>query len=173
MINPLPRQPGQPRQHSGATLIELIISIVVISLAVASVLLVMQRTTSSSADPMIRHQSVAIAEAYLDEILAKAFSEPGGGETGTSEEGFAAADRANYDDVQDYRGLPDAVVRDQEGIAISALAGYTASVTITATTLGPGGAGQIPNTDALLVTVAVAHAGAAITTTVSGYRTNY
>ena len=58
------RGPGQ----RGVTLIELIIFIVVVSIAVVGLLQIFARTTASSADPQLRKQALAIAEAMLDEI---------------------------------------------------------------------------------------------------------
>jgi MSHA pilin protein MshD len=158
--------PTRSKQR-GATLVELIISIVVITVAVTGVLLVMQRTGQSSADPMVRHQAVAIAEAYLDEILSKAFEDPSGGETGSAEEGS----RADYDDVQDYNGLPDNVVRDQNGNSISGLNAYSVAVTVAGNALGPAAA-QVGVADAMRATVTVTHASG-FSIQVSGYRTNY
>jgi MSHA pilin protein MshD len=153
----------------GATLVELIISIVIITVAVLGVLVVMQHTSLRSADPMVRHQGVAIAEAYLEEILSKAFSEPSGPpETGAAEPGET---RANYDDVRDYLSLPDTVVRDQNGNAINGLEAYNVSVAIAGKSLGPAGAAATA-ANALLVTVTVTHPSG-FNSIISGYRTNY
>ena len=46
----------------------MVIAIVIIGIAVAGVLLVMNYTTAHSADPMIQTQAVAIAESYMEEI---------------------------------------------------------------------------------------------------------
>ena len=46
----------------GVTLVELIVSIVIIGASLAGILMVILRNTGASADPMIWHQSVAIAE---------------------------------------------------------------------------------------------------------------
>jgi len=62
------------RRHAGLTLIELVISIVVIAFAVTGILLVMNKTTAHSADPLIQDQAVAIGEAYLEEILGKSLT---------------------------------------------------------------------------------------------------
>jgi MSHA pilin protein MshD len=151
----------------GVTFIELIISIVVIGIGVTGILQVMTLNTGSSADPMIRHQAIAIAEAYLDEILAKAFDDPSGGETGGAEE----ASRVDYDDVQDYNDLPDTVVRNQNNVAITGLNNYTVTVSITSEALGPGGA-QVDAVNSRRVTVTV-NTPDNNDVTVSGYRTNY
>jgi MSHA pilin protein MshD len=159
---------GGTRQN-GASLVELIISIVIITVAVIGVLLVMQHTSLRSADPMVRHQGVAIAEAYLDEILSKAFSEP----SATPESGVAEAGetRVDYDDVRDYLSLPDTVVRDQNGNSINNLESYNVSVAIVGNTLGSAGA-PAPAMDALRVTVTVTHPSG-FNSIISGYRTNY
>ena len=70
------------RYQSGVTLVELIISIVIITVAASSVMLVILQTTRLSADPIIKQQAVAAAQAYMEEILVQAFVDPQGGETG-------------------------------------------------------------------------------------------
>lgn len=115
----------------GVTLIELIVAMVVISIALSGVLLVINYTTSHSADPVLRHQAIAIAEAYMEEISLKNFSDPD-----TDGEGS----RALFDDVDDYDGLVDSGAVDQNGNSIAGLANYTVSVSVAAQTYGPSGA---------------------------------
>lgn len=63
------------RRHArGLTLIELIMFIVIVSVGVAGILGVMNLTNKSSADPVIHKQALAIAEAYLEEVLAMPFT---------------------------------------------------------------------------------------------------
>jgi MSHA pilin protein MshD len=114
-------------RQAGTTLVELVVSIVVISVGLAGVLIVMDRTTRASADPLIQHQAIAIGEAYLEEILTKAYADPDTAESGSAEGGET---RPTYDDVNDYNSLPDTVVRDQSGTAIAALAGYSVAVLV-------------------------------------------
>ena len=78
----------------GFTLVELLVSIVIVSIAASTILGVLSMTTAGSADPMIRHQAAAIAEAYLEEILLKPLTDPDG------VDGEAA--RADFDDLDDY-----------------------------------------------------------------------
>ena len=61
------------RQH-GFTLIELTVFIVIVSVALAGVLTVLNVTAKSSADPMIRKQALAIAEALLEEVMLQPFT---------------------------------------------------------------------------------------------------
>jgi MSHA pilin protein MshD len=58
----------------GSSLVELIMFIVIIGIAVAGVLGAMSLSTRASADPLIQKQALAIAEAYLEEVLAMPFT---------------------------------------------------------------------------------------------------
>jgi len=129
------------RSQRGVNLVELVISIVIIAIACTGVLLVFAQTVRFSADPMVQTQALAIAEAYLDEILARPVNDPGGGETGASEEGnpSVAANRRVLDDVQDYDGLSNSPPQDQDGAVADFapidgqpdLAGYQVDVDVT------------------------------------------
>jgi MSHA pilin protein MshD len=76
------------RQQRGVTLIELILSMVIISIAVTGVLSVMNLTVKHSADPVVEHQAIAIAEAYLEEILLQAYTDPNGTNAGETRSSF-------------------------------------------------------------------------------------
>ena len=118
------------KNNQGFTLIELIVAMVVISVALVGILAVINLTTSHSADPVLRRQSIAIAESYLEEISLKSVADPDGvGEVG----------RAQFDNVADYNGLNDNGARDQNNNAINGLGGYTVAVTVQATNFGPDG----------------------------------
>lgn len=49
-------------------------AIMIISVSVAGVLMVFSNSVRNSADPMVRKQAVAIAEAMLNEVLAQPFT---------------------------------------------------------------------------------------------------
>lgn len=101
----------------GFTLVEVIFFIVVVSLAMVGILSVMNTTVKSSADPMVRKQTLAIAESLLEEILQKGFTDPDGsnaGETG----------RINWDNVADYNGYSNTAIEDQQGNIKPGLAAY-------------------------------------------------
>lgn len=155
------------RPQRGVTLIELVVSIVVISVGVAGILAVITRTTSSSADPVVMHQAIAVAEAYLEEILPKDFADPDQPETG-GPGGEPGETRPTFDDVSDYHGLADAVARDQTDTAIAGLGAYTVSVTVANDASLPG-IGAV-NAKLIAVTVTGPFGGPV---TVSSFRTNY
>lgn len=119
------------RRQAGFTLIELIIFIVVISAGLAGILSVMNTVVRSSADPMVRKQSIAIAESLLEEILLKEYANPAGGDTG--------AVRASFDDVDQYAGYNTAAgITDPLGVAVASLSNYniTPAVVVGTTTIG-------------------------------------
>ena len=66
-------------RQQGMTLVELVISIVIIGISAASLYSAMAAITGRSADPLLRQQSLAIAEAYLEEILLQPFLDPATG----------------------------------------------------------------------------------------------
>jgi MSHA pilin protein MshD len=157
------RVPGPRAVQRGFTLVELIVFIVIVSVAVAGVLAVMNLTTQKSADPMIRKQALAIAEGMLEEILLKDFANPPGGFTGAA----TPANRALFDDVSDYNGYSSSGVYDLTGTALPALAAYGVTVSVANEALG-----GMPAAEALRITVTVS-APAGETLTLSGYRTHY
>ncbi|GEM_PF-94503 len=61
------------RQH-GVSLIELVMFIVIISVAVTGVLLVMNQVIGHSADTLVRKQALAIAESLLEEVELMPFT---------------------------------------------------------------------------------------------------
>lgn len=151
------------RLQQGATLIELVISIVIIAITVTSAMMVVAGTTQRSADPMIRTQAASIANAYLEEILAQPLLEPSGADGGGAEAGET---RATFDDVTDYNGLGDMLgAVDQFGNLITGLENYNVRVNVMATTF---------NADpALRIGVTVTHDGhASFSLALNAYRLN-
>ena len=148
------------QRQSGGTLIELVIAIVIISISVSAILMALSTSLAHSADPMIRHQAVSIAEAYLEEIALKPFADPDGVD--------GEASRDLFDDVDDYNGLVDVGARDQFNVALTDLENYTVTVAVTAS----GALPSIASTDLFLISVTITHA-AQIDFTISAYRANF
>ena len=152
--------------HHGITLIELIVAMVVISIAATGVMLVVNYTTLHSADPVLRHQSIAIAEAYMEEISLKNYRDPDDGNLCPAAEGS----RDLFDNVCDYQGLSDSGAVDQNGNAISGLANYSVSVSVSdpEQPFGP----SVATVNGLRIDVSVTDP-AGETLTLSGYRADY
>lgn len=145
--------------RAGVTLVELVIALVVVGIALSGIFLVFNVVTTSSVDPLVQHQAGAVAESYLDEILARDFEDPDGDD--------AEVNRANFDDVDDYNDLPDKEVRDLNGTLIGELSEY--SVTVTVVNAGFGG---VPSADSKRVDVVVSHPSG-LNVSMRGYRTRY
>ena len=62
--------------QKGVTLVELIISIAIITVALFAILSVYQVSINNSADPVTRRQAVLVAESVLEEVLGKPFVKP-------------------------------------------------------------------------------------------------
>jgi MSHA pilin protein MshD len=62
------------RRAGGVTLLELIVFIVIVSVAVMGVLTLLDLSNRSSTDPMIQKQALAIAEALLEEVELQPFT---------------------------------------------------------------------------------------------------
>ena len=116
--------------RSGFTLVELIVAMVIISIAIVGVMSAINYATLHSADPALRQQSIAIAESYLEEISLKNYTDPDVDGEGS---------RALFDDVDDYDGLTDNGARDQNGNAISGLENFSVRVSVVPQNYGPSG----------------------------------
>jgi MSHA pilin protein MshD len=155
----------------GATLVELIAAIVIIGVGLSGVLVVFIRNTVASADPMIAHQAIAVAEAHLEEALAKNFT-TGPGNT-----------RPTFDDVRDYHNLTNngcvttnaacptlgSCVCNQNGDPIAGLAGYTVQMSAELSDLHNI---MVASVGAIRVQVTVTPPSGG-NVIISGYRTDY
>ena len=158
-------RPQSPER--GISLIELIMFIVIVSVALAGILLVMNVTTKGSADPLIRKQALAAAESLLEEIELQDFISASGVPLTVTQ-----ADRASgYHIVRNYDTFSTIGIFPVSGVApIPGLENYNASVTVVGTALGTGATAIVAGS-AVLVTVTVTAPGNSVE--VSGYRTAY
>ena len=151
----------QARLQTGVTLIELVISIVVISVSMVGIFSVINMTTAHSGDPVVRHQALAIAESYLDEILLQNYA------SNASVTCTTSTVRANFNCVDNYNGLTDVGVHNQQGLAVTELSQYTVKVSVSAAmTLAN-------NVNAKQITVSVTGPGSASSLSLTGYRAQY
>lgn len=149
------------RRQSAFTLIEIIVTIIVIGVAGTALLSVFTNMIRGSADPVIQQQATTIAEAYLEEIMLRAYDDPQVAESGAAEAGET---RPTYDDVQDYNSLGTTQVRDQNDNPIAALSDYQVTVAVNAAVFNTVNAMQID------VTVTHPATGSIL---LSAFRTDY
>lgn len=125
------------KQH-GVTLVELVISIVIISIAMVAMMNSFSLSMSHSADPLWRTKTLKLGQLYLDEILAKKYDEltPIGGLPFVSSPSCASLGpdgsetRASYDDVDDYHGITDVAPSSLTTALDSTYANYRISITV-------------------------------------------
>jgi MSHA pilin protein MshD len=186
-------------RSAGFSLIEVVVFIVVLGIAFVGMLILYNRVTSASVDPIVRKQALAIASSLLEEIELRAYTfcetsdpnvytaaNPAG--CTTVEAKVAGENRYNpprYDNVKDYDGFcmgpglpacPDAVIRTAAGTTLAELANYRADVAvvqIAANELLATAGDNVPTTDALRVTVTAIHLPTGIATSLQGYRVRY
>lgn len=147
--------------QSGVTLVELVIFIVIVSVALVGVLKILEITNRGSVDPVVRKQALSIAESLLLEIQQQpyTFCDPDDANASTAssvatctnsqDKGGAAltsptpSTESRYsnsnplDNVADYGGfsMPDAncagICSPGDNTPLNGLTGYAASVAIT------------------------------------------
>lgn len=172
----------------GMTLIELIVFIVIVSVAVTGILAVFNVSVRASADPLIRKQMLAVAEAMMSEITLHPFTycdpsdgnvrfanaaDTAAGNCTTPASPPAAGGKTRYsaatpfDNVGNYQGFtmtPD--TRDLTNTV--SLAGFSVSVAVTEVGGGAGSLSGLAASAVLQIAVTVSHG--ADTLTLTGYR---
>jgi MSHA pilin protein MshD len=191
MLNDVPG-----RRQRGLSLVELLMFIVIVSIALVGILQVFQFTAARSADPVRQKQALMIAEALLEEVQSAAFTfcdatspDPGiventaqcqipeaFGQTGPEPGGTRP-----FDNINDYvavAGQSAPAFDNAAGVLVNAngnpmaVNGYTARLTITPAQLNNIGApGNSADADVLRITVAVSYDGE--TLVLDGYRTRF
>ena len=151
----------EDRRSRGFTLMEVLVAIVVLSIAATGVVLVFTNTARGSAEALISKQSLAIAEAMLEEIQLAAYSNPAGGFAGP---GSSINDRDEYDDVSDYNGFSTTGVYRIDGTQV--LTDYNVSVSV-------GVSAFQGIAESKLITVTVTHSPSGQAVVLAGYRINY
>jgi MSHA pilin protein MshD len=160
------------KRQRGFTLIELILFIVIVGVGVAGILSVFTTSIKSSADPLVRKQTIAIAETMLEEILLKEYTKPAGSTAVAY--GASGWSRALFDTVDDYNGyLTTGGLKDLTDVqggtssSVDGLSNYNiSSVAVSTTTLTGGGAANVKQ-------VVVSVTGPQGTISLTGYRGNY
>ncbi|RLT97931.1 MAG: type II secretion system protein [Ketobacter sp.] len=153
-------------RQQGTTLVELVMAIAVAGVLLVGLMTAYSSIVGRSSDPMVRTQSVSLAESYLEEALLKPFHDPGGSVCPASPGG----NRENFNNVCDYHNYSAASITLPNGAVVSGLNGY--SVAITVTNIAAGELGAIPTSCALKVTVNITSPLNEVVS-LTGYRTDY
>jgi MSHA pilin protein MshD len=184
-----------PRRQGGLSLVELLMFMVIVSIAVMGVLQVMRLTTRASADPLARKQALLIAESLLEEVELAHFTYCEADDdaaptaagtadcTAVEDVGPAPLEGRPFDNVNDYVTVFGAeqaafnsagVLADVNLAPIAAANGYTYTATLR---IAPEALGGIASAAApaamevLRITVTVRYGNDSVV--LDGYRTRY
>ncbi|MEH6448591.1 MAG: prepilin-type N-terminal cleavage/methylation domain-containing protein [Oleispira sp.] len=123
-------------KNQGFSLIELVITIVVLGIALSALTSSLFTGIGRNADPLWQSKASQLSQAYLDEILSMRFAETsplGGGAIGTCAIAGSEVDetsRSLYDDVDDYHGLTE-TAGFLDTTTVSGYSGYAVSIEVT------------------------------------------
>jgi MSHA pilin protein MshD len=153
----------------GFSLVELIVTMMLISIAVLGITYALSFAFSHQSDGLWQAKSVALAESYIEEIMARRYDEaaPLGGvppcspaTVACSAVGADGETRSEFDDVDDYDGVDDLPPLDVNGNPRAEYAGFRVQVSVAYADAGQVAAlGLDATTDAKLVTVIVTPPG--------------
>jgi MSHA pilin protein MshD len=161
----------------GATLVELVMTIVIISVAIAGVVGAFALISGRSADPLNQTRAVELAQLYMDEIITRKYDEsvPQGGmpkySGGCNIGAEPGEERGTYDDVDDYNDLTDSPpknARDNDGEVLDGYAGFSVSVSVVCAGADVG----LPGSEAKRVDLTVLAPGGQ-SFSFSAYRANF
>jgi MSHA pilin protein MshD len=146
-----------------------VVFIVIVSVALAGVMTVLNLTSKGSADPVQPKQAMLVAEAMLEEIQLKPYCDPDTvtpGSPATCGVHTTEASRDLYDDIVDYSGYTSTGVfsLDNLGTAVPGLTAYNVAVAVSAET-------TIQSAPGRSITVTVSVGGNSYS--LSAYRFNY
>lgn len=159
----------RPAPQAGFSLVEVIVFILVVGLALGVTVQAFNLANTASADPLLRRQALAIAQALLEEIRFQPF---GSAATDDPAQGgfagpYTAANRALFDDVDDYHGLTLNGITTLDHTVVAGLEQYRASIAV-----APAAFGGVPASAGLRITVTVTDP-ANRSLTLDAYRARY
>lgn len=165
--------------QSGLTLIEMVVTIVILAIALIAISSMISGGIARSSDTTLELRSAALAQSYLDEILGKRFDEnsaprgiPPCRSNCTLSASFgpdAGETRAQFDDVDDYDGLDEGEgqatpLQDADGTTRTGYDNFRVRVSVRYMNVGASGEEENlavatndldDNEDAKLITVTV------------------
>ena len=147
--------PDRVRTQRGTTLVEVIIFILIVSIAVVAVVSTMALAVRGSGDPLVMRQTLAIAESLTQEIDSLPYAQKDpynptgpddaiGPETGETRAGTPLP----FDNPNDYSGYSETGIVAPDGTTVAGLGSYSASVVASQQSMG-----NVPASDGLLVVV--------------------
>lgn len=175
------------RYSAGFTLVEIIVGLVISSIAVSLVATLIFPLYARSVEPIFQIRAAELAQSILDDALSRRYDEatPTGGSPPCDAASCTAAgalgldgaevNRGDFNDVDDFNIFcgPDNDAQDVNGEVIAELANYTVSVCVAYDGNYNGVVNEAGDTNAKLITVTVMPPVQASVVEISAYRGNY
>ena len=119
----------------GMSLVEMVITIVIISVALVASLRAFSTLVGRSSDSLIQSRSLDLAQLYFDEILSRRYDEDSGtngvpayvGGCRITDEGEG---RGDYDDVDDYDAIANESPETVDTSLVADYSGFTVSISV-------------------------------------------
>ena len=108
------------QQQKGATLLEVIITIVVVSIALVGLLLSIAHSQRHGADTFIQIRAAELGQAVLDEILARPYADSAD----------CPAERQRYNKIDCYHGMDESPPHDIHGQVMEKYQGFRVTVAV-------------------------------------------
>lgn len=132
---------NKSRLNTGFTLIELVITIVILTVAITGVMSVFYTNSIKGVKPILEIKAIELGQAMLDEIILKKWDEDspiGGGTINTALANIGTetgeTNREHFDDTDDYNGYSDGTpsepLKNERGELLNGFEGFSRSVTI-------------------------------------------
>ena len=124
------------KRSRGMSMVEMVLTIVIVSVALVASLQAFSLLSGRSSDSMVRSRALDLAQLYLDEILSHRYDEASGpygvpaytGACRITDDGEA---RDEYDDVDDFDEISGEAPALIDSSLAADYAGYTVSVAVT------------------------------------------
>src|SRR5258706_2352210 len=137
--------PERMRAQRGTSLVEVIIFVVIVSIAVVSVVSALSLAVRQSGDPLVQRQTLAIAESLIQEIDSQPYAQKDpynptgpddaiGPETGETRAGSPLP----FDNPNDYPGYSETGMVGPQGTTVARLRQYSATVVAAQQSMGHG-----------------------------------
>ena len=193
--------PESKTAQAGLTLLEMVLTIVILAIALSGVTAMIASGISRSADTLIETRAAVLGQSYLEEILARRFDEKSsfsgippcrsGASQNCTSEGLFGPDgegsRTAFNDVDDYHGFvegagPAQPLRDAAGKVRQGYDNFRIEVHVRYLQLAAGEQEAMLGTgpddldqaqDAKLITLLVTHASYPQGWTFSAYKSNF
>lgn len=189
-------------RQSGISLIEVVIFIVIVSVGVTGLMSILNSSLKHSADPMLRKQALAVAEALLEEVTSMPFTICDPNDRNAANASVALLDATAtdttkcwdnveamgpeagegrgslatpFDNVNDYNTFTLAGGGADIGGSASVVVppGYSATVTVAQDASFGVAASFLPAADVLRISITVSYNSGGDSITLEGYRTRY